>query len=499
MNSNNIIDSLIRWLKIVTRYRIVVYSKERSFQEREILTKLEKKTLSNEGRLIDYQGVWFYVSIRSEIDIKSRGDTVNEQNTEWANDLEAFFSNARLDLYLVNRNSKNTIKKIVSINFIKYLSFNRKSIDIYRIANDINKFIYSNSVRKTEERCKCRSRYLLCKKKQSKPQFQTYQVLYGTNRKEGNHQKGNTISFREKRNKKLSLGQCCVSIPKKHRQGELERPGWLYKHLFGESPKKHFTILDNNVVNQNHFIKLLKEKFEDSGANDVLLFIHGFNTSFKDAIYRTAQLGYDLCFRGAVTAFSWPSQGRGIDYISDIQSAEYSIPFLSDFIELILSSSNIGRFHIIAHSMGNLILCKALEKLNSKGIYPNSIINQIILAAPDIDRDVFFTQILPIIKTTPNITLYACDKDNALKISRKLRSNYIRLGEGGNNLLVADGLDSIDASEVKMTTLGHTYFAQETSLLNEIHMVLENLPPNSRMLQECFNAKQQKYWKLKRT
>lgn len=131
--------------------------------------------------------------------------------------------------------------------------------------------------------------------------------------------------------------------------------------------------------------------------------------------------------------------------------------------------------------------------LNTKGIYPHPVINRIIWAAPDIDRDVFFMQIMPAIKTTPNITLYACDKDNALKVSKGLRSGYVRLGEGGDNLLVAEGLDSVDASEVEMTTLGHTYFAQTASLLNEIHMVLQNLPPGARMLEECINARQQKY------
>ena len=149
--------------------------------------------------------------------------------------------------------------------------------------------------------------------------------------------------------------------------------------------------------------------------------------------------------------------------------------------------------------MGNVVLCGALKRLNAEGFYPNAAINRVILAAPDIDRDVFFMQIMPAIKTSPNITLYACDKDNALKISKGIRSGYVRLGEGGSNLLITEGLDSVDASAVDMSILGHTYFAETPSLLNEIHMVLENLPPGKRMLKECTNAKKQKYWVLQRT
>ncbi len=521
------IEDLLFRLEEASGRGIDIYSKETSAEIRTIVRIEGAYVLPENGRAMIYRDRLFYLSVESlaepEGDIKEAADSKERP----AERFRKFLKSTILKLFAVDHTDWRVVPISNEISLVRFAPLKEETIDaeevIRFIISLLRNYLMSSSgsylpganfaefelsdaampeervlgmiiEKPVEQRCYS----TIPAEKESSP-FQAYPVLYGTNRKKNNSGKEGEGGFGEEREDKLSVGACKVSIPKTHRQGELERPGWFRRLFFGDSPAKHFTLLENEVVDSDRFIELLKERFEDSGENDVLLFIHGFNTKFDDALYRTAQLGYDLCFKGAVTAFSWPSRGRVLDYVSDVQSAEYSIPFLSEYIELILSSSQIGKLHIIAHSMGNLVLCRALKELNSKGIYPTPVINRVILAAPDIDRDVFFMQIMPAIKTTPNITLYACDKDNALKVSKGLRSGYVRLGEGGDNLLITEGLDSVDASEVEMTTLGHTYFAQTPSLLNEIHMVLQNLPPGARMLQERINDKQQKYWALKRT
>ena len=321
-------------------------------------------------------------------------------------------------------------------------------------------------------------------------QFKSFPVLFGTNREISLSSKE---IFNNKRDDQLHLGICNVSIPESHRLGELERPVFFLK----ESPEKHFTVLDTEI-DELAFKELLKEKINNSDENDALLFIHGFNVKFKDAILRTAQLGCDLAFKGAVAAFSWPSQGNVEGYMVDRDTAEVSSDYLRDYIKIILGNENIKKLHIIAHSMGNVVLTKALEKLKEEGLYPNPILKQIILAAPDIDKDIF-KQIMPAIRReVPNIILYASNKDKALILSKKIRAGYERLGEGGENIVVMEGLDSIDASKVNTNFLGHGYFVETQSLINEIHMVLLNIPPENRMLESCYNGNG-KYWRLKKT
>jgi esterase/lipase superfamily enzyme len=327
------------------------------------------------------------------------------------------------------------------------------------------------------------------------PGYISYSILYGTNRKYV--REDNKIEYQNSRDNKLHLGACEISIPRSHIMGYLERPTWFDRLFFDESPVKHFTLLNTEIFDQVKFTNILTERIGKSDQNDILLFIHGFNVDFKDAMLRTAQLGYDLNFKGGVTAFSWPSDGSIGGYIADTDTAKLSSNYLCDFIKILLRPLGVKKLHIIAHSMGNVVLTNALIQLKNEGLFPNTIINQIILAAPDIDKDIFINQIMPDINRNFGLTLYASNKDKALIASKKIRKGYTRLGEGGDNIVIVDGLDSVDASRVDTSLLGHGYFADTQPLLNDIHMTLLGLPPTSRILEsksKVVEGKTKSYW-----
>ncbi|MDP2162196.1 MAG: alpha/beta hydrolase, partial [Flavobacterium sp.] len=298
----------------------------------------------------------------------------------------------------------------------------------------------------------------------------SYSIFYGTNRKYDI--KNNKIEYKNSRDSNLHLGSCEISIPLSHKMGNLERPSWFSSLFFEESPKKHFTLIKTELLDDVKFINMLSERIGKSDQSDILLFIHGFNVDFKQATLRTAQLGYDLNFKGGVTTFSWPSDGSVGGYIADTDTAKLSSNYLCDFIKILLNPKGVKKLHIIAHSMGNVVLTNALIQLKNEGFFPNDIINQIILAAPDIDKDIFINQIMPDINRNFGLTLYASNKDKALIASKRIRKGYTRLGEGGDNIVIVDGLDSVDASRVDTSLLGHGYFADTQPLLNDIHMTL---------------------------
>lgn len=297
--------------------------------------------------------------------------------------------------------------------------------------------------------------------------FIKYPVWYGTNRKE--NLESDKVQYSNLRDIVLHLGFCEISIPSSHKIGIIERPNWFKNLFFEESPEDYFTIHSNKKTEEKEFIKLLEQKIGESDDRDVLLFIHGFNVEFDEAMKRTAQLGYDLNFKGAVTAFSWPSDGSVNGYVADLDSAKLSSDYLCRYLKLLISDT-AKKLHIIAHSMGNIVLTQALLQLKEEYFLPNIVVNQIILAAPDIDKDIFINQIMPSINGIARITLYASNKDKALLISKKIRNDYERLGEGGENIVIVDGLESIDASNVATDLIGHGYFAETQSLLNDIHI-----------------------------
>lgn len=308
----------------------------------------------------------------------------------------------------------------------------------------------------------------------------TYDVFLGTNRKRApRNERGN---FGKERDEKLHLGKCEVSIPKAHESGHMERPNWFSELIFGERADRHFTVLNTIEKSAEEFERDVRAKLAGSTETDLMLFIHGYNTKHEQAVTRAAQLGYDLNFKGAVAAFTWPSLGRVDGYLADMDSARLSATYLRDFLKLLLKAGT-RKLYIIAHSMGNVVLTEALLRMKDAGEYPTAELLEIILAAPDIDKDVFMREIMPKIGKATRLTLYASERDRALLASEKFRAGYDRIGQGGSKLTVVDDVECIDATQVNTDLIGHGYYAETEQLLNDIHYVLEGLRPDMRALQ----------------
>lgn len=318
-------------------------------------------------------------------------------------------------------------------------------------------------------------------------------VLYGTDRKR-NPKKSDWEEYYTGERGKLQYGVAEVSIPKTHQLGKMERPKlWWEEETIG----KHVLINKLESINEKKFLSFLKSKLHNVTEKDILIFVHGFNVTFASAIRRTAQLSYDLKFKGVPMAYSWPSQGKIGEYMRDESSVQYTVPHLVAFLQKVIVNRGDASIHIIGHSMGTRALTNALKELSY--IYQGKhIFKNIILAAPDIDKDVFQVSFLPYItKTTDMITLYASSDDSALKLSNTLHSGE-RIGQGGNDVFVYEGLDTIDASGIDTSMLGHSYFAQKEILMTDLKEVItKSLPPAKRKsLIEKLKAKLA-YWKFR--
>ena len=91
------------------------------------------------------------------------------------------------------------------------------------------------------------------------------------------------------------------------------------------------------------------------------------------------------------------------------------------------------------------------------------------MAAPDIDTEVFINDLAPkLVDASRNTTLYASSNDKALQTSREVHGGYPRAGDAGEHLIILPGIDTIDASGVDTSFLGHSYFAEAGSILRDI-------------------------------
>ncbi|MGE0606021.1 MAG: alpha/beta hydrolase [Pirellulales bacterium] len=290
----------------------------------------------------------------------------------------------------------------------------------------------------------------------------------------------------------LTVGVCDVTIPLAHDPGELETPS-LLRLEFRPDPSKHIVLHSVTPLDMDEFYAQMQFQVNTSSGHDVLVFVHGFDNTYENAVRRTAQIAYDLKFTGAAVCYSWPSQGGLFKYFVDEANVESTIPHLQAFLRDIAARSDAQRIHLIAHSMGNRALTGALRALAQEIKRP--AFNEVILTAPDVDATVFKRDIVPAIGViAQRTTLYASSNDRALFISRKIHGQP-RAGDSGQALIVLPGLDTVDVSAVDTSLLGHSYYGSNESVLADIYELIHagQAPANRRWLRQV-QAETLPYW-----
>jgi esterase/lipase superfamily enzyme len=247
-------------------------------------------------------------------------------------------------------------------------------------------------------------------------------------------------------------------------------------------------MLSARSLGEDRFYERLRERMWYAGSNETFVFIHGFNNSFEAAVTRTAELWYDIGFAGPPIVFSWPSRAGSLwsgvfGYFADSETIKWSVAhleqFLMDLVEQTsaqqLATDEPARIHLIAHSMGSRLLAGALmlvaEDINRQ---QRPVICDVILAAPDIDRDLFRDVIVGDLlrsRVAEHYTVYASSADNVIKTSQKLQV-YPRAGDADEGLVAVahDQFDTIDASSVQSgwLALNHDYFITEPRVLRDL-------------------------------
>lgn len=333
-------------------------------------------------------------------------------------------------------------------------------------------------------------------------------VFYGTDRVRKDEPK--RITYTADRGHRLELGRALVTVPKVHQVPTIERPFAIRVPFTNvviyeqsEDPAKHFTISELKVFSQDQFLALVRERVGGSRSfkDQAVVFVHGYNTDFDYALFRTAQMAYDLKFDGASFLYSWPSGGGVASYGYDRESATQAVQYLQEFLTLALEKSGAKSVSVIAHSMGNLPLLEALRSVGPK-LPPDVKLNEIILAAPDVDRDVFAYLAANIKQYGRGVTLYCSATDRAMAVARRVAGGIPRAGDvPPDGPIVLSGIDTIDVSQTSMDVLAlnHSVYAENNALLNDISLLLRTgeRPPELRIpiLQKVSTPKGTYFWR----
>jgi esterase/lipase superfamily enzyme len=321
-------------------------------------------------------------------------------------------------------------------------------------------------------------------------------VYFATNREITEAQPLQLSAITDRRSMSLKYGFVIVSVPEKHTIGNVERPKFKYLlwRYEPETDESHFRIKSLNSLARVTFVNRLRED-----SDSVLLFIHGYNVTFQDAIFKAAQIAYDANFAGSVVVFSWPSAGQLLKYDYDRDSADFSKGDLLQILRILNGEIGEKRLYIVAHSLGNQILVGALQQAGLSKV--SLSISELVMAAPDVDKYVFMKEALDIKSVAKNMTLYASSADKALLASEKkawgTRMGYI--GENGPNLV--EGVEVIDVTAVgdDMFGLDHSTFSGSRAVLDDLGRLIKSathMSPDQRTptLKFMPDKEHVKYW-----
>lgn len=260
------------------------------------------------------------------------------------------------------------------------------------------------------------------------------------------------VLFGGSRGADLNFADITVSIPPDRAPGEMRWPS-----AGPADATRDFAVLRTDRMTLAEAKANFDRRVRAVPGRRVLLFVHGFNTRFEEAVYRFAQIVYDSPVKVAPVLFTWPSGGSLTDYVYDRDSALYSRDALERILETITSDPNVGSVSILAHSMGSYVTVEALRQMSIRNRGLPSKLRDVMLAAPDIDVDVFRRQIASIdmSRRSAQFTIFVSREDRALSISSFIARDSTRLGsldptaEPYASMLAASNVKVVDLTTVE--------------------------------------------------
>jgi esterase/lipase superfamily enzyme len=274
------------------------------------------------------------------------------------------------------------------------------------------------------------------------------------------------ILFSGARSDQLRFAEINVSVPKDRKLGSVEFPSEK-PNLAKQFAATSVSLTDDEAIFSSRVSASLAAL--PPQHRNIMIFVHGYNVPFAAGVFDQAQLKHDYEVPGVALHYSWPSAGKTPLYLYDRESAEFARSGLSKTIQ-IAAAAKPKSIILIAHSMGTYLTMETLRSLSLQGDATLiSKIDPLILAAPDIDVDVFRSQLASMNSRPKTMIMMVSEKDRALQASSRLRGGSARVGSGLNKEeLTKEGLIVIDLATIgaKGDKLSHSTFANSPILIS---------------------------------
>jgi esterase/lipase superfamily enzyme len=210
---------------------------------------------------------------------------------------------------------------------------------------------------------------------------------------------------------------------------------------------------------------------------DLLVYVHGYNNTFEYSALSAAQLSDEIKFKGETMVFSWPSKGTLFDYGYDRESAMWSRDALEQVFARLIENPNVGKIHVVAHSVGTMVTMESLrQSYVARGIPLIQRLGAVVFASPDIDMDVFKSTVARVRPLASKITIVTATNDRALAVSGWIAGGIKRVGAADKDELKRLGLRVIDASQQGWGVINHDLFLSNANVRQVIRRAIDGQP-----------------------
>ena len=325
---------------------------------------------------------------------------------------------------------------------------------------------------------------------------------------------------------KKKMGNCGVGDGEKLSEYLTECASSADIEAFEEKiDKKRSEITQKPKLGSSRTFTELQEIMKSSC--DVLIYIHGFNVSWYEAVGSALSLQTMLQNTGetkkkniVVVLFTWPSDGSALPFVSyrsDRSEAQGSGAAVGrallktrDYLIKLRGKANDEKnelckqeIHLACHSMGNFLLQEILSRISdfTPGNALPRIFEHVFLCAPDVDDNALEAgqPLEKINQITRNVTIYHNRGDVAMVISDYTKGNPERLGGAGaaHPGLLHNKVHQVDCTPVVHGLVEHSYYLVG-NVLKDIRLNIDGVAMESAKRARKNDGKQKNVWKMKK-
>ncbi|CAM9552550.1 unnamed protein product [Ectocarpus sp. 12 AP-2014] len=252
-------------------------------------------------------------------------------------------------------------------------------------------------------------------------------------------------------------------------------------------------------------------------SQDVLLFVHGFNTTFNYGIRASAVKGRALR-KPLMVCLAWPSNppGEGAGWLIKRVMSTYErrytycehnmhasiFLFLQAALEVKAAADASGKLMCWkGHSMGCYLLLNVVDRLRWKGEDMQALFREVILDAPDVPTWFFRSMVKVLAENGVNVVHYFNPLDNAIQASCHRRA--LQRPVPGQDAIVTHPIvqgvlcDKSYRQALNSTGMNHDYGRADGRCLLDQRDFLAGEPPDQRVLEETVTGEGAACWQLK--